>query len=328
MSGLDQETGRDRYFAERDRELAALADPATGRLDAALAEEIDCPLCGSASHSALFEKQGFTFVRCDHCRLVFVNPRLKEKLLLDEYRTAGSSDLWFDVLTSERQVALDRAKFREVLGLLDPYRNGGRLLDVGCSLGLFLDLARKRRWHGVGIEVAPRALAHAREVYGLEVLDVPLAEARLEPGSFDAVTLLSVLEHTPKPREMVAECARLLRRGGALYVIVPNLESLACRVLRERARTFDGRNHLVYLSSETLTALLRDAGFEPVRLLTRVSSLEPVIRYLAHEEPYGEGPLPPDPLGRWLEERADEVGRVVEELGLGYKLHCLATKLA
>jgi len=321
---IDQETGRDRYFAARDAELAALLDPATGRLAEHLADTVDCPLCGGAEHRPLFEKQGFTFVRCAECRLVFVNPQVREDVVLEEYRTAETNDLWFDVLTSERQLALDREKFGEILDLLEPYRGGGRLLDVGCSIGLFLDLSRERGWDGVGIEFAPRALAYAREQFGLEVLDVPLGDAGLEPESLDAVGLLSVLEHTNEPRRMLADVARVLRPGGAVYVVVPNVESLACRVLHERARTFDGRNHLVYFSPSTLSDLFDRSGFGVAYVGTKVSSFAAIAEHLAYEDPYSEAEL------------AEEVPRRIlaaiephlDELHLGYKLHALAVKRA
>jgi SAM-dependent methyltransferase len=321
---IDQETGRDRYFAARDAELAALLDPDTGRLAVDLAQTIDCPLCGGADHRSLFEKQGFTFVRCADCRLVFVNPQVREDVVLSEYRTAETNDLWFDVLTSERQLALDREKFTEILDLLEPYRGEGRLLDVGCSIGLFLDLARERGWHGTGIEFAPRALAYARDTYDLDVLDVPLDEAGFEDESFDAVGLLSVLEHTNEPRRMLADVARVLRPGGAVYVVVPNVESLACRVLHERARTFDGRNHLVYFSPSTLRDCLDRSGFDVPHVATKVSSFAPVAEHLAYEEPYSDAELAEEVPRRILAALEPQLA----ELHLGYKLHALAVKRA
>jgi SAM-dependent methyltransferase len=310
VSTFDRDTGRDRYFEARERELDAL-EPT---------RHVDCPLCGSFDHEALFAKHGFTFVRCSSCGLVYVNPQLEEEAVLEEYRTAATNDLWFDVLTSERQQELDRAKFAEVLDGLEPYR--GKLLDVGCSIGLFLALARSRGWDGVGIEFAPRALAYARDEYGLEVLDVPLEDAGLEPASFDAVGLLSVLEHTNEPRRMLGDVARLLRPGGAVYIVVPNVESLACRVLHERARTFDGRNHLVYFSPSTLADCLDRCGFDTPHVATKVSSFGPVAEHLAYAEPYGGADLAdevPHELLAALEPRVDE-------LHLGYKLHALAVK--
>jgi SAM-dependent methyltransferase len=311
VSTLDRDTGRDRYFEARERELEALVPT----------RKVDCPLCGSEEHARLFEKQGFTFVRCVECDLVFVNPQLEEAAVLDEYRTAASNDLWFEVLTSERQQVLDRDKFTEVLDALDPYR--GRLLDVGCSIGLFLQLAAERGWEGVGLEPAPRAREHARDVYGLDVRPEPLEKAGFAPESFDAVALLSVLEHASEPLTLLGDCARVLRPGGALYAIVPNVESLACRVLGAETRTFDGRNHLVYFSAATLADALARAGFEVRRTATRVGSLGPVFARVAGRDSYsGED----HPLSAWLTEHGEELEREVERLGLGYKLHCVAMK--
>ena len=195
---------------------------------------------------------------------------------------------------------------------------------MGCSIGLFLDLARERGWDGLGLELAPRALAYARETYGLEVLDVLLEDAGFEPESFDAVGLLSVLEHANEPRRMLADCARVLRPGGAVAIVVPNVESLACRVLHEQARTFDGRNHLIYFSPSTLADILRRSGFEPTRIWTKVSSLDPILEYLGYEQPYSDSDLSQDPV---LSRLRSELEPLVEQLDLGYKLHCVAVKV-
>jgi SAM-dependent methyltransferase len=323
---LNTETGRDRYFEARERELAALVDPETGRLAEHLARTIDCPLCGSDRFARLFTKQGFDFVRCEECRLVYVNPQLKESIVLDEYRTAETLDIWFDVLTSERQLAMDREKFGEVLGHLEPHRGEGRLLDVGCSIGLFLDLARERGWQTLGIEFAGRALDYARETYGLEVLEVPLEEAGFDDDAFDAVGLLSVLEHTNDPRRVLAECRRVLHPRGAVYIIVPNVESLACRILHEHTSTFDGRNHLVYFSPSTLADCLEREGFEPRLVTTKVASLDPILEWLRYERPYSDALTDDDPLARWIRGHAANLGELLDELHLGYKLHCLAVK--
>lgn len=328
MTSLIKDTGRDLYFAARERELSALVDAETGLVSMRYAKLIPCPSCDSERHSQLFVKHGFPIVRCDECSLVFANPQVDESLVLEEYRAGNSNDLWVDVLTSERQLALDREKFGEIIDELEPYRGEGRLLDVGCSIGLFLDLAREREWDGRGIEFGGRALAYARDAFGLDVVDVPLADAGYDRESFDVVTLLSVLEHTTDPRRMLRDCASVLRPGGALYVIVPNVASLACRILHERAATFDGRNHLIYFSPETLTDLLGREGFEPRITRTRVTSLEPILEWLAFREPYSDSDLDADPLAARLREPAmrERLESLFGELGLGYKLHCLAVK--
>ena len=326
MTGLNSATGRDRYFEERAKELRALVDPETGLLSAAYSKVVPCPLCGSDAYDEIFVKEGFPFVRCSDCELVFSNPQVDESLVLNEYRTGVAADMWIDVLTSPRQVELDRAKFAEVADALEPYRGHGRLLDVGCSIGLFLDIARDRGWDGVGTEFGARALAYARDELGLNVLDVPLEDAGFEDGSFDAVALLSVLEHLNDPRAMIRSIKRVLKPGGALYVITPNVESLACRVLHERAATFDGRNHLVYFSPSTIRALFELEGFRVERVTTTVSSLEAVLEWFSYREPYAEEGTGNDPLAAIARERHGEIERLLEQLDLGYKLHALAVR--
>lgn len=323
MSSLDVETGRDRYFAARERELRELIDPGTGMLSERFARQIDCPSCGGSSHTELFVKGGYPIVRCDECALVFSNPQVVEEVVLGEYREGGSNDLWVDVLTSPRQLELDRAKFGEILEELEPHRGRGRLLDIGTSTGLFLRLALDRGWSGRGTEFGRRALAYARDELGVPVDDSPIEELH---GEHDVVTVLSVLEHVNRPREFLRHVSRLLEPGGATYVIVPNVDSLATRVLHERAATFDGRNHLLYFSPRTLRDVLAREGFEVVRMRTRVASLDPVLEWLSYREPYSGTPRPDDPLLRAVADRRADVERLLEELDLGYKLHCLAVK--
>ena len=323
MSRLDAETGRDRYFAARQRELAELVDPETDRVSERFAKRVDCPGCGSGTHAELFVKGGYPIVRCDECSLVFSNPQVDESVVLEEYREGGSNDLWVDVLTSPRQLDMDRAKFEEILDELEPHRGEGRLLDIGTSIGLFLRLALDRGWTGRGTEFGRRALAYAQGELGVPVDDSPIEELE---GEYDVVSVLSVLEHVNRPREFLRHVSRLLKSGGATYLIVPNVDSLATRVLHERAATFDGRNHLLYLSPRTLRELLAREGFEVVAMHTHVSSLDPVLEWLTYREPYSGDPAEDDPLVRALEARRPELERLLEELDLGYKLHCLAVK--
>jgi len=323
VTSLNRKTGRDRYFAARERELEELLNHETGMVSERYAREIPCPSCGSEDYERLFVKRGFPIVRCHGCRLVYANPQVDERVVVDRYRAGGSNDLWVDVLTSERQLALDRAKFSDILDELEPYRGEGRLLDVGCSIGFFLHLAREQGWSGRGTEFGERALTYAHEQFGVEAVDRPIDELE---GDYDVVTVLSVLEHVNQPRAFLRQIRRLLRANGATYLIVPNVESLACRVLHERAATFDGWNHLVYFSPSTLASLLDREGFDVVRLHTRVSSFDPVLEWLAYREPYTDADLGDDSLVAALSASREQIERLLDEHLLGYKLHCLARK--
>src|SRR5205807_10547002 len=104
----------------------------------------------------------------------------------------------------------------------------------------------------------------------------------------------------------------------------PNGDSLACRVLHERARSFDGRNHLVYFSPSTLSDLFDRCGFDVPYVATTVSSAVAIAEHLAYEEPYSEAGLVDDVPAEILAALEPRLA----ELHLGYKLHALAVKRA
>jgi SAM-dependent methyltransferase len=85
-------------------------------------------------------------------------------------------------------------------------------------------------------------------------------------GTFDAVYAQDVLEHLSRPREELAEIARVLRPGGALYVHVPNYASLTIRCGVSRFAYNEPPGHLNFFTPTTLTAMLRQNGFDRVRL--------------------------------------------------------------
>lgn len=97
---------------------------------------------------------------------------------------------------------------------------GRRALDVGCGGGLLAEGMARRGARVTGIDLSPRAIEVAR-LHALETgtdvdyREVPIeALATAEPGGFDLVTCLELLEHVPEPGAVIAAVARLVRPGG------------------------------------------------------------------------------------------------------------------
>jgi dolichol-phosphate mannosyltransferase len=144
------------------------------------------------------------------------------------------------------------------------HQSPGRLLDVGCYTGVFLDRARRRGWEVSGLEPSRWAADVARH-RGFPVQEGLLAESVLPPASFDAVTVWDVIEHFGDPRAEVARVARLLKPGGLLALSTMDVESGFARLLGPRWPWFM-RMHLYYFSPDTLGALLEQAGLEVVEV--------------------------------------------------------------
>lgn len=110
---------------------------------------------------------------------------------------------------------------------------GKRILDVGCGGGVLSEALAGRGARVTGIDAAARALEVARLHMAESDLEVDYRHitaeslAQDEPGSFDIVCCLEMLEHVPDPAQTVAACAELCRPGGQLLFSTINRSPLA-----------------------------------------------------------------------------------------------------
>jgi 2-polyprenyl-3-methyl-5-hydroxy-6-metoxy-1,4-benzoquinol methylase len=139
----------------------------------------------------------------------------------------------------------------------------GRLLDVGCGNGSFLELMRSVGWQIAGIEPDPKAAKLASERLRSPVRGGQLCDAGFEDGSFDAITLHHVIEHVHDPIGMMAECRRILRPGGHMVIVTPNLSSCGHRWFKGDWRGIEPPRHLHVFSSSALVAGAQRAGVQP-----------------------------------------------------------------
>jgi SAM-dependent methyltransferase len=142
----------------------------------------------------------------------------------------------------------------------------GRVLDVGCAVGFFLDEARAAGFAGSGVEVSPWARARARERFGLEVAPDLEEVAASVPGSFDAVSVAQVLEHSARPDRLLRAVARALAPGGLLFVETWDRGSLVARLVGLRWQQISPPSVVHLFDRGSLRALLARTGFGGVSM--------------------------------------------------------------
>jgi len=173
-----------------------------------------------------------------------------------------------------------REENRGLLEAFEALTPRGRLLEVGCAGGWLLEQARERGWDARGVEVSAAAVAHARS-RGLEVFHGEIADADLPADCFDLVYLGDVLEHVPDCRAALVQVARVLKRGGYVYLRGPlTTHSLArsfalwlYRYTRDGIVLREPPYHLWEFTPRSLGGLLRGVGLEVVRM--RQSKIPP-----------------------------------------------------
>lgn len=173
---------------------------------------------------------------------------------------------------------------------------GGCVLDVGCGTGGFLHQLTRRfpdRYAATGTDVAGPALDHAEKL-GLRIHRGSFLDGSLAAGSFEAVTFWAVLEHLAQPTRFLREAHRVLRPGGLCFALVPNLDSLAVRLLGMRYR-YVLPQHLNYFTAATLVRAFAEAGgwqltarrfthFNPLVVVQDFRNRQPFVSDVARAE--------------------------------------------
>ncbi|MDO8806543.1 MAG: class I SAM-dependent methyltransferase [Elusimicrobiota bacterium] len=147
------------------------------------------------------------------------------------------------------------------------YREGGRIVDVGCGRGDFLAWMKELGWETLGIETDAMA-AKVAAGRGLAVETRPLEKAGLPGDWADEVTMNHVLEHFYDPVSALTECRRILKKGGRLALYTPNAASLGHRVFGREWRGLEPPRHLYIFSPRAILSALSKAGFTDVRVRT------------------------------------------------------------
>jgi SAM-dependent methyltransferase len=214
----------------------------------------NCPVCNCAETSDYLSKGDLRLVRCSHCRMIYVNPVPAEFASAEYYDQAGQ-----DYYLSPAKLESDYApvRFQRELRLFREYCQQGSVLDVGCSSGAFLFWLNRRfpgRYQTLGTDASGAPLDYA-ESRGVPVLHGDFLDQPFAGKPFDAVTLWAVAEHLLEPQRFLQKTWSILKPDGLCFVLVPNMNSLAARLLGPRYR-YIYPQHLNYFTQPTLTRLV------------------------------------------------------------------------
>jgi len=280
----------------------------------------DCPACGESPGRTVFNEVldgvAIDIVVCDACGLGYSNPRPTEAYKLDRYRewTRGDRPWQAEAHYDHRQQLRHFGLYRRVMELVASRIDSGRILDVGCGGGLFLVFAGvfasdhnsglNSRYSVEGAGFDPGEVELAKRVSGAPVRTIEELSG-VADGTYDAVTLLNVLEHVNRPTDLLREIKRVLRPNGPLVVVVPNNEVVFWRLARNvgtRPTSLAADEHINHFRPAALRALLKQAGFTSVQLVAAPP-----------EGNYGSIAHPPPE--HWLRYGA---WRVLHAAGIGY----------
>jgi SAM-dependent methyltransferase len=227
-------------------------------------ENLDCPCCGASTrHAYRFTVNRCPIWQCRECGLGRAEAEGFEPnaYYTAEYFSGEHADGYADYVGAEPVL---RKEFARTLDFIRKYVPSGRLLDIGCAYGFFLQEARSY-FDVHGIEIAEDAAAYCR-ANGLDVRTGLADAATLSGfGELDVVTLFDVIEHLPEPAETLALAHRQLRRGGILVLTTGDFGSLFAKALGPKWRLMTPPQHLWYFTRAGIECLADRLGFDVLR---------------------------------------------------------------
>lgn len=222
-----------------------------------------CPVCQGEKFKRLYEKADYQVQRCRSCGLIMVNPPPTAEELTQYYNSAYQIPL--------KDFEGFEKKGNGILKMMEKFfPKKGKLLEIGCSFGHFLKMAREQGWETKGIEISEKHARHAQEKWGLEVLTGTLEEvAPKVKADFDLAIFWHVLEHVPEPDVFLKLVREKLAPDGQVFFVVPNGASLLFKLSGKHWEWMTPPAHLFYFSPRTVKQLLKKIGYKDIRIFTR-----------------------------------------------------------
>ncbi|WP_346238164.1 class I SAM-dependent methyltransferase [Niabella insulamsoli] len=235
-----------------------------------------CPVCGTGDLQFVFRVKDYTVsgrefdvVHCENCTVRITQDvpdvdhigayyQSEDYISHSDSKKGLINKLYQKVRVRTMQQKADTVK--KYTGLKQ-----GKLLDVGCGTGTFLQAMQQQGWEVTGLEPDAGAREKARQ-FAIDVK--PSHEIfNLEASGFDAISLWHVLEHVHTLQEYVSQLKKLLKPGGRLFIAVPNYTSKDAGVYEQFWAGYDVPRHLYHFSPEAMGTLLKRHGLAIEKML-------------------------------------------------------------
>lgn len=208
----------------------------------------------------------FSIVQCQQCGLQRVSPR-PTPATIGAYYPEDYGPYHADLVAVRlpRGFAAWLHKHLRLQTRVLPPLQPGRMLEIGCASGSYMEHARSLGWRVDGIEFSESAATVARRK-GFSVQSGSLEQARPPEQAYDLVVAWMVLEHLHQPVEALRRVREWMQPGGYLVALVPDAGSLARTLFKNRCYDLHLPAHLFHYTPRTLTMVLENAGWEVTRV--------------------------------------------------------------
>lgn len=230
-----------------------------------------CPVCDSIGSFTnkfickdfLVSQESFALVECKECKLILTNPRPTDAELGKFYNSEEYSshqlnkkrlqDILYGIIKSFNL----RRKWKLINRLYNTIENPTKektILDVGCGMGDFLLMGKKKGWKVAGVEPNEKGKKETEKKINSEI---KISTQDIDNQHFSIITAWHALEHIPDLNETVKKWSELLIKNGILVLALPNHLSYDAEYYQEYWAGYDVPRHLYHFQKESVKKLLK-----------------------------------------------------------------------
>ena len=196
----------------------------------------------------------FQIVKCRRCGLIRSNPIAPLDKISEAYRQSyvGYQDEMDNLKNTYGHYLMELSRFQP---------NKGRLLEIGCGSGFFLDGALDLGYRDVwGVEPSIEAKTHASAKVHNKIISDFFRPGLFEDNSFDVICFFHVLDHLIDPNSFLNACNKILKPNGLILAIQHDVDAWSAKLLGKRSPIFDVI-HIHLFNQETLRRIFEKNGF-------------------------------------------------------------------
>jgi len=235
--------------------------------------EVNCPACNRNDYQLKYKKMSFTFVQCNECKTVYVNPRPVEKNLEKFYTTTNSSKFWDKIFSETKEIRIEkifRPRIKLVTDILKQYdlNHCETMIEVGAGYGWFCELAKEQKLARkiIAVEPSPICAQICKKINGIQVIKSTI-EKNFDKLNSDLIVTFETIHLLFNPAVFLKECYTSLKKNGVLIFTITNYFGLDIQILQEKSN-YIIPTFLNLFNPNSIELLLKTIGFRNVVVLT------------------------------------------------------------
>lgn len=227
-----------------------------------------CPICTTemkfkfVTKDYLVTGESFDIVECEACSIRTTTPFPDKKIIGNYY----SSD---DYISHDDKVS---GIFDSIYGLVRTYqlnkkkkligkyfnKSDGKILDIGCGAGDFLQYMKENHWNINGVDTSNKARKIANNKLNIKVMGPKDWINNKE--KYDVITCWHSLEHVHEPWVYLDKIKKSLTVDGFLIVALPNYQSTDAKIYKEFWAAYDTPRHLYHFTIKSMNKTIKPHG--------------------------------------------------------------------